>query len=109
VSILIKRIIKVIFLTFLFMIVLGIGGYSFSSFKHAVDMKNPDEVFEPVVDNLPDIDLPDVDLPDVDVTEGELPETTETSTEIPNTTEEFQTASTDWPQELHTTRQWCLI
>ena len=89
----IKKIIKVIFLTFLFMIVLGIGGYSFSSFKHAVDMKNPDEVFEPVVDNLPDIDLPDVDLPDVDVTEGELPETTETetSTEMPNTTEEFQT------------------
>lgn len=89
----IKRIIKLIFLTFLFMIVLGIGGYSFSSFKHAVDMKTPDEVFEPVVDNLPDIDLPDVDLPDVDVTEGELPETTETetSTEMPNTTEEFQT------------------
>ena len=89
----IKRIIKIIVVILIFLGLLGLGGYSFSSFKHSVGIKNPGDVYEPLVDNLPDI--PDIPINTPEITENTTTEDNDTTTELPT---ELEPVDVNLPQ-----------
>jgi len=81
----IKGIIKMIIVALIFLGLLWLGGYSFSSFQHSIDLKNPGEVYEPLIDELPD--LPNVDVPDLPDVEDPLVSNDDNNSEVASDTD----------------------
>lgn len=97
----IKGIIKMIIVALIFLGLLWLGGYSFSSFQHSIDLKNPGEVYEPLVDELPD--LPNVDVPDLPEVEDPLVSNNDDNSEIASDTDVDIPNINDYPTELEPT------
>ena len=97
----IKGIIKTIIVVLIFLGLLWLGGYSFSSFQHSIDLKNPGDVYEPLVDELPD--LPNVDVPDLPEVEDPLVSNNDDNSEIASDTDVDIPNINDYPTELEPT------
>ena len=56
----IGKIIKLLITCVLFVVVLSIGGYTLDEFKHTAQIKDPSDVFSPLVENIPEVELPGI-------------------------------------------------
>lgn len=89
-----KTILRICFGVFLFLAVLYVGGYSWDRFKSETHMKDPKVVYQPIINQLPDVNLPSTDdgstIPD-NLFEG----STETDSLIVDNSSTEQPTSTD--------------
>lgn len=77
-----KKIINTIIIVLIFIGLLSLGGYTLTEVKHAAQIKNPQDVFAPIISKLPE--LPKSDLPEVS---NNTTSTTESKDVIDNNTE----------------------
>lgn len=90
-----RTILRIVFGIILFLAVLWIGGYSWSRFKSETKMKDPKDVYTPVINQLPDLDLPDTssyaentDINNIEYKTEDIQITTEENLFSTNTTDE---------------------
>lgn len=74
-----KVVIRIIVALLIIAGVLYIGKSSWSDFKNSSEMKDPGEVYQPVIDTLPDIDTPDLNNPDDQITDPGKPDLSSSS------------------------------
>lgn len=67
----IQKIIKTVITYGLLVAVLYVGGYTINEFSHTAQIKAPADIFSPLVETLPEVDVSNVDLPEYET--GDLP------------------------------------
>ena len=95
----IKTLIRIIICVIIFLGVLWIGGSSWNDFKRGTQMKDPAEVYDPVIEKLPDLDIPDMNNPEDVITTADHSDkvdndTTESTTDNGIGTIEYNTEDT---------------
>ena len=95
----IKTLIRILICVVIFLGVLWIGGSSWNDFKRGTQMKDPAEVYDPVIEKLPDLDIPDMNNPEDVITTADHSDkvdndTTESTTDDGIGTIEYNTENT---------------